>query len=292
MTDNAALDLIQQQNWLEPVEEGLQKSLETAFKADTGRGRPVENALHGVWLGHALHPVLTDLPVGAWSVVCVLDLVEEFTGARKYRAGADAALNIGLVGAAGAAITGLTDWKDVHGQPRRTGVVHGLLNLAAAGLYLASSIQRSNGKRGAARGLAYAAYGVVFASAWLGGHLVYVDQLGVEHKALAEPPDDWTAVAGAGDLKEGEPRRVEVKGFPIVLVKKGERVFALAEVCTHLGGPLSEGKVEGDCIRCPWHGSTFRLDDGSVVESPATRPAQSFEARERNGQIELRSRKV
>jgi nitrite reductase/ring-hydroxylating ferredoxin subunit/uncharacterized membrane protein len=291
MPENAALELINQQDWLQPIEETLQQALQAAFKPDTAHGRPVENALHGVWLGHPLHPVLTDIPLGAWTVAFILDLKEEFTETRAYASGADASVKIGLLGAAGAAITGLTDWKDVYGKPRRRGLVHGLLNLTATTLYLTSAIQRSRGKRGWGRGLAYAGFGVVVASAWIGGNLVYADRLGVEHASDAEQPEDFVPVLPAAELEEGKPRRAQHGDYPLVLVKKGEAIYALAEICTHMGGPLAQGAVEGDCIRCPWHGSVFRLDNGAVVESPATQPQAAFEARVREGQIEVRLRR-
>jgi nitrite reductase/ring-hydroxylating ferredoxin subunit/uncharacterized membrane protein len=290
METDAVIRAIDRQEWLEPIEKGLKQGLDSAFQADTANGKPVENALHGVWLGHALHPVLTDIPVGAWTVACVLDLVEEVTGEKKYQAGADAAINIGLAGAVGAAVTGLTDWKEISQEARRAGLVHGVLNLVSAGLYLCSSLQRAKGKRGWARAFSYAAYGISGASAWLGGHLVYANQVGVERTAGRKPPAEFVPLLPVADLEEGKPRRADHEGYPIVLVKKGERIYALAEMCSHLGGPLADGPVEGDCIRCPWHGSLFSLEDGSVKESPATRPQAVFETRVARGQVEVRLR--
>lgn len=290
MPTDAIIRKIEEQDWLQPAEDALKKGLDAAFEPDRKHGKPIENALHGVWLGHALHPVLTDLPVGAWSVAFILDAIEETTGARKYRAGADAAVTIGIAGAAGAVLTGITDWKEISQEARRTGLVHGLLNLAAMGLYVASAVQRSRKKRNSARLFSYVAYGLTFGSAWLGGHLVYANQIAVERRSGGTPPEDFVPVLPIADLPDSKPTRVDVKDFPILLVKKGDRIFALSESCSHLGGPLSEGELEGDCIRCPWHGSLFSLTDGEVIESPATRPQVAFEARVRDGQIEIRAR--
>jgi nitrite reductase/ring-hydroxylating ferredoxin subunit/uncharacterized membrane protein len=291
MEPDSIVKVIEQQDWLEPVEKGLKQGLDAVFEPDAKHGKPIANALHGVWLGHPLHPVLTDVPIGAWSVAFVLDLVEETTGTKKLRRGADAALNIGLAGAVGAAVTGLTDWKDISKEARRIGLVHGLLNTTAAGLYLTSSIHRARGNRNGARALAYAAFGIAFASAWLGGHLVYANQIGVARTPGKRPPADFVPVLAVDQLEEGKPHKADYKGYPFVLVKKGETIYALTDTCTHLGGPLSEGEVEGDCIRCPWHGSVFSLKSGAVVESPAIRPEVAFEARVRDGQIEVRVRK-
>ncbi len=291
MESDSIVRVIEQQNWLEPLEENLQQSLDAAFAGDTKRGKPIENALHGVWLGHALHPVLTDIPVGAWTVALLLDLVEEVTGTREYRAGTDAAVLIGLAGATGAAVTGLTDWKSISKPARRTGIVHGLLNSVAMGLYVASAVQRSRRSRTSARAFSYLGYALAMSSAWLGGHLVYANQIAVERRSPQEPPTDFEPVLAAEQLADLKPTKARFQEYSLVLVKKAEKIYALADTCTHLGGPLSEGTLEDDCIRCPWHGSAFRLDDGSVVESPAVRPLVVFETRVNAGQIEVRVRK-
>ena len=269
----------------------FEQGLDAAFEPDAAVGKPIENALHGVWLGHALHPVLTDIPVGAWTVAFILDILEETTGTRDYRAGADAAVSIGLVGAVGAAVTGLTDWKDISKQARRTGLVHGLLNTAATALYLTSSIQRTRGNRGAARAFAYAAFGISMGSAWLGGHLVYANQIAVQRTAQQKAPENFVPVLPVAELADSKPTKARYQDYPLLLVKKSEKIYALADLCTHLGGPLSEGKLEGDCIRCPWHGSVFSLESGEVIESPAVQPLVVFEARVNAGQIGVRVRK-
>lgn len=290
MRPDVVIQGIEKQEWLKPAETGLKEGLDRLFEPDTAAGKPIQNFLHGVWLGHAVHPVLTDIPVGAWTVACVLDLIEDTTGTRQYSAGADAALNIGLIGAVGAAVTGVTDWKDISQEARRTGLVHGILNGAATVLYAASAIQRARRNRGAARALSYAGYALAFGSAWLGGHLVYANRVAVEHNASDKVPSGFVPLLPADALHESKPHRAEHEGYSILLVKKGAKIFALSEKCTHLGGPLSEGTVEGDCIRCPWHGSLFSLETGAVKESPATRPQAVFEARVREGQVEVRVR--
>src|SRR5690348_6385941 len=102
-------DLIERQEWLEPVESGLQKAVTSVFDSAGPAGRSIKNFLHGVWLHHPLHPVLTDVPIGCWSAALVLDILEE-TGSKGVARGADIALKTGLAGAAAAAVTGLTDY--------------------------------------------------------------------------------------------------------------------------------------------------------------------------------------
>lgn len=284
----AAVDLVKRQDWLDPVAERMQRAVSAAFDAAGPAKRPVANFLHGVWLGHPLHPALVSIPIGAWSVAAVLDGVEVASGRRELAPAADMAVGMGLLGALASAAAGLADWQHTSGEPRRVGVVHALLNTGATALYAASWIARRRGRRGAGRGLASVGYAVANASAYFGGHLVYGERIGVTHATAPAEPRDFVDVVAEGDLEEGRPRRASVAGASVVLVRLDGRIYALAETCSHLGGPLADGAVEEGCIRCPWHGSRFRLEDGGVVDGPATMPQPRYEARVRDGRVELR----
>jgi nitrite reductase/ring-hydroxylating ferredoxin subunit len=131
-------------------------------------------------------------------------------------------------------------------------------------------------------------YGVGLGSAWLGGHLVYRERLGVDHAERPEPSDRFARALPLGELPEGRPVRAEVEGVAVVLVRQGAEIHALGDTCAHLGGPLSEGRLEAGAIRCPWHGSEFSLADGSVRHGPATMPQPSWDAHVRDGWVEMR----
>jgi nitrite reductase/ring-hydroxylating ferredoxin subunit/uncharacterized membrane protein len=281
MADELPLEFVERQEWLEPVESGLQRAVAGAFDSAGPAGQSVRNFLHGVWLGHPLHPVLTDIPVGAWTAAVILDLADEKA--------ADLAVQVGLVGAIGSAVTGLTDWQATDGSARRIGLVHGLLNAAATTLFAVSLVKRKGRDRSTAKTLAAVGYAIAVASAYLGGHLVYRKQIGVDHAIGNVPPEDWTPVLDSNELADGEPRRVDVSGARVLLVRRGGEIYAIGEVCSHLGGPLAEGELQGDVIQCPWHGSRFCVRDGSVVDGPATHPQPRFEARVNAGKIEVRS---
>jgi nitrite reductase/ring-hydroxylating ferredoxin subunit/uncharacterized membrane protein len=283
------VDVVGQQEWLEPLADTLEEALGGVFGAMGSQGQGVKNFLHGVWLGHPLHPVITDVPVGAWTVALVLDALESISGREELGPGADAAVGLGLVGAVAAALAGATDWKETDGHSRRVGLMHALLNTGATALYGASLVCRGRGNRGAGRGYAALGYAVAAASAYLGGELVYDQRIGVNQVAGVEPPQEWVAVYPAPDLPENQPRRALAQGMKVVLVRQGTRVYALNETCSHLGGPLAEGKVEGEGIVCPWHGSRFALADGHVMDGPATYPEPCLETRVRDGQIEVRA---
>jgi nitrite reductase/ring-hydroxylating ferredoxin subunit/uncharacterized membrane protein len=284
MANPTPAELIEKQEWLEPVETRVHDAVSTAYQA---LGRPVTNVLHGVWLGHPLHPVLTDIPLGVWSATLVLDLMEG-AGHKSCGPAADLTLKLGLAGAAGAALTGLTDWQAVDGAARRKGLVHGMLNLTATALYTASLFERQRRNRSAGRTLALCGFAISSLAAWIGGDLVYGEGIGVDHSQRPPAGAAWTAVGPLDELIEGTTRRVEVQGVKVLVVRRGDQVHAIGEVCSHLGGPLSEGKLQGDTIQCPWHGSRFCVRDGSVIDGPATHPQPRFEARVREGQLELR----
>src|SRR4051812_47077886 len=135
MASQTLVEAVGEVSALERASETIQPAVVRAFESAGEAGREVKNALHGTWLGHPLHPVLTDVPIGAWTVALTLDAVEAVTGREEAGRGADAAIAIGLVGALGAAATGVTDWSGTHGRGRSIGLAHGLLNVTATALY-------------------------------------------------------------------------------------------------------------------------------------------------------------
>jgi nitrite reductase/ring-hydroxylating ferredoxin subunit/uncharacterized membrane protein len=286
MAAETALDLIERQGWLDQLSDRLQPAIERTLTASGGQ--PLKNVLHGVWLGHPLHPVLTDVPIGSWTAVLVLDALDEIGGRNRFGRGADAAVAVGLVGALGAAVTGLTDWQHLAGRTRRLGLTHGLLNLSATLLYTRSWQLRRRNARREGRGFALLGYAVSIAAAYLGGHLVYGHHIGVDYTAGQPLPHAFVPVLAEAELREGELRRVEANGTPVLLVRRNGLIRAIAETCAHLGGPLAEGRLEGGSVVCPWHGSRFALEDGRVLDGPSPYPQPCLETRVRNGQIEVR----
>jgi nitrite reductase/ring-hydroxylating ferredoxin subunit/uncharacterized membrane protein len=290
MAPKTIVAAIEQQDWIEP---GLQKSAElvkNAFAAAGPAGQAAKNALHGVWLGHPLHPVITDVPIGSWTVAAALDLLE-IRGDAQYQTGADFAILLGLVASVPTALSGVTDWSDTHGKPQRVGAVHGILNLSAAILYAGSCVARKSRRRGLAQALSFLGYGLVLASAYLGGELSYAQKIGVNHAPdpEGELPKDFTEALAESDLIEGQPQKVTIDGTDILIVKIASRIYAMAEKCSHLGGPLSEGKVVEDSLICPWHASRFCLRDGHVEAGPATVAQPVLDIKLDNGKVLVRA---
>lgn len=280
--------VIDRQHWLEPVSDSLQKATNSALTGGQTR-RQVDNFLNGVWLGHPLHPVLTDIPTGAWTIALALDGIETFTGRRELNPGADAAVTIGIVGALASAVTGLAQWQYTDAESRREGTAHALLNTGALALYGVSAILRARGQRGLGKLAALAGWGVVIVSSYLGGDLAYDLRIGVNHAPGQQPPDDFTPVLAESALAEGTAKALDVGDVRLMLVRQNGHVYAIARECSHLGGPLDEGQLENCSVTCPWHGSTFALDSGHILAGPATFPQPVYETRVRDGQIEVRA---
>jgi nitrite reductase/ring-hydroxylating ferredoxin subunit/uncharacterized membrane protein len=283
-------DMLAEQAWLEPVDEAVNKAVSAGFEALGSSATQVKNFLHGTWLGHPLHPALTDVPIGAWATALALDALEAL-GRDELGPGADAAIGFGLLGAVGAALAGLTDWQVTGGRARRVGLVHGLLNMGVAGIYTASLISRRRGARGTGRTLATLGFALANYTAFLGGDLVYRERIGVDHSLAPgqSPPTDFTPVLAEADLAEGQLRAGEANGFLVLLVRQGGQLYALGDTCAHLGCSLAKGHLEGDSVRCWCHGSRFALADGRVLDGPATMPQPTFETRVRDGQVEVRA---
>jgi nitrite reductase/ring-hydroxylating ferredoxin subunit/uncharacterized membrane protein len=289
MDSTNALSRLTDQPTLDAVATPLSQAVRGAYESAGTAGQQVKNAMHGVWLGHPLHPVFTDLPLGAWTTGLVLDAVASVNRDPAMARAADTAIAVGLAGAAGAAVTGLTDWSETSGRARRTGLVHGLLNIAATTLYATAYILRKNGSRSSGQTCALAGYGIAIGAAWFGGDLVYGQRIGVTHAAI-DAPDEFTAVAQSTDVPDNSMKRARKDDADLLLVRQRGRVCAMSHPCAHMGGPLSEGTLKNGSVVCPWHGSEFRLDDGQVINGPATQNQPSLDVRERGGQIEVKAR--
>jgi nitrite reductase/ring-hydroxylating ferredoxin subunit len=253
------------------------------------RPGPVKDALHGVPLGHPAHPSLTDMPVGCWTSAAILDLLPGTDRAARTLVAA------GLVGAVPTVLTGWADWSALHREQQRVGLIHASANGAAAVLYTASLLARRRGLTGAGRMLGFAGFGVLLTGAYLGGHLAFRQAAGANHadKVAHLVSLGWHDLCPVQDLPDGWPVQRRLGYINLFVLRQGEEVHVLADRCAHLGGPLHQGRIVTDeyddtCVVCPWHGSTFRVADGSVVHGPATARQPSFETRVENGTLQVR----
>lgn len=284
---NRLFDAVVRATQDQPAAEAVAQNVQPVVKRALGASGPLKDFLHGVWVGHPLHPVVTDVPIGAWTMAAIFDVLS-LTGREGYEAAADVCVNVGIAGAGFAALSGLADWGETYGRPARVGVVHAVTNSIALTCYVTSAFAR---RRSRGVGIAASFAGLAFAvlGAGIGGHLVYGEQQGVNHAVAEDLPMSWTRLLPMDELLESKPHKADLNGQPIVLVKQNGEVFALFERCAHLGGPLSQGEV-GDCsIACPWHGSQFNMRNGMVEHGPATLNQPTFETRIVDGYVEVRA---
>jgi nitrite reductase/ring-hydroxylating ferredoxin subunit/uncharacterized membrane protein len=248
------------------------------------RGR-FKDTLHGVWLGHPLHPLLTDLPIGFWTSAFVLDLA----GGRRARTAADTLVGLGVLTALPTAAAGVADWSELNQPERRTGLVHATANLTATALYGLSLLARRRGRRTTGVILGMAGATAATLGGFLGGHLTFRRASGVNRAADAPAASDWTELSVEGALNSNKPTLAYLDGAPLAAVDDGGPAALFAR-CSHLGGPLEDGELIDGCLRCPWHASTFRVTDGAVVHGPATAPQPAYELRIDNERIAARRR--
>lgn len=246
------------------------------------------DALHGRWLGHPVHPLLVQFPIGAWLSAAVLDLVPGGHRAARLLVGA------GLAGAGPAAVAGWVDWAELRRPQQRVGLVHAAANITGVVCYAVSLTARCRGRHWRGRLWSLGGLAAIGVGGALGGHLAYRQAAGANHaeQVPALVPPGWHPVAALADLPPGLPRRAHIGEVAVVVVRTqdGTAAQVLAERCSHMAGPLAEGQVVDGCLVCPWHGSTFRLDDGWNVTGPATAPQPAFDTRVVEGRVEARLR--
>jgi nitrite reductase/ring-hydroxylating ferredoxin subunit/uncharacterized membrane protein len=278
---NSAIDALESVEALDGVALKLAGAVSNAVPVGVSR-----DALSGTWLGHALHPVLTDVVIGSFLSATMLDLV----GGHATGRASERLIEVGLVTAAPTVASGLTDWAlTVYGdrRTRPVGLVHASANLTASALYAASLVARLRGVPGRARLLSLAGGAALSVGGLLGGHLSFTRGVGVNETAFDEGPRDWTTV-DAEELEDGKPTSGMAGDTPVLLLKHDGHLHALHDRCSHRGCELSAGQVEGESVTCPCHGSRFSLRDGSIERGPATARQPVFETRESDGRIEIR----
>jgi nitrite reductase/ring-hydroxylating ferredoxin subunit len=271
--------------------EGIQQldSAGGALKSLVDRYIPqrseLKDLLCGTWLGHPLHPVLTDVVVGAWTSSFLLDLIP----GRRTRKASDRLIDAGILAALPTALTGLADWTDVWGRTRRVGLVHAGANVVALGLYASSSLSRKRGRRLRGWWLSTTGFGVATVSAYLGGHLSFGKGVGVDQNAFEAAPTDWQPAIPSEELQDDVPTPVTVGGAEVLLLQRGATIHAISNRCSHRGCSLHEGDFTGlNRVVCRCHGSTFSLDDGAVLHGPTTAPLRAYRTRVREGKVEVR----
>ena len=252
------------------------------------RNRDVKDALHGVWLGHPLHPALAQFALGSYLSATVLD----WAGGRRRES--DILIGLGLLSTAPTVAAGWADWVEGHPGQQRVGLVHAMTNVAAVGCYASALMKRVRPRGGRGRLLTLAGATLAGAGATLGGHLGYRQAFGANRGEDAQllGPGEWRPIGPVTDLPDGEAVKRLVGDVPVFVLRRGDTVVVRSDRCPHMAGPLHQGELsdtDGDlCVTCPWHGSVFRLEDGAVVHGPATAALPRFDTRTTDGKLEVR----
>jgi nitrite reductase/ring-hydroxylating ferredoxin subunit/uncharacterized membrane protein len=247
----------------------------------------LKDVLSGTWLGHAVHPMLTDVVIGCFMSASLLDLVAPSGDG----VASEKLIVLGLTAYLPTAAAGINDWADsepVDAAVRRIGLVHAACNAVGAGLYAASWRARRRGARGRGTALGFAGMTVLLGGGYLGGHLSLSKGVGPDQTVFDPGPTEWTTAADASVLAEGQPTRVVVDDTPVFLLRRGDEVFAIHDRCSHRGCSLSDGRLDGDQVVCACHGSRFDVRNGAVKGGPATAAQPAFQVRNGDGRVEIR----
>jgi nitrite reductase/ring-hydroxylating ferredoxin subunit/uncharacterized membrane protein len=278
------LDL--QDGWARPVGDILHRLLAAIFRPI----RPVKDFLNGTWLGHPLHPAITDIPIGAFAVAIVLDMAGQARGAFLANV-------VGQVAFIAAYLTGFADYTDTDGRARTRAIVHGLIMMFGGALAAASLVLRDGGATGGglAGVLLIVSFLVIALGAYVGGDVVFALGNMVSRHAFRGAGTKWIRIEVEGGvepdaLPEATPTKAKLGINTVVLVRQGSTVIAVHDSCSHAGGPLSGGTVVDGCLECPWHGSRFRLADGRAVRGPGLYDQPAYEVRRGDAGWEARRR--
>jgi nitrite reductase/ring-hydroxylating ferredoxin subunit/uncharacterized membrane protein len=270
-----------------PVDSILNRSFQTTPL------RPIKLLLNGSWLGHPLHPLLTDIPVGAWTLAILMDIVGLIFHLPQLGIASSMAVALGIAGALAAAAAGLMDWMDIDPAEKSVGAVHGIVNTVATLFFVGSLLMRWRDGwqlNWTSLGIALVGYVLVSGGAYLGGGMVFHMGVMINRNAYRNGPSEFKSAVAEKDLVEGKPQRVEVDGQPILLLRTKSVIYAVGAVCSHYGAPLEEGKLVDETIQCPWHLSRFSLIDGSVKEGPACSAVPCYDVKTVNGQVQVKMR--
>lgn len=278
-------------NSIGKISASLDKLLHRCFEPRAMRQFKV--FLNGTWIGHPLHPMLTDIPIGAWTVTILLDLIGLFFGFPQLGLASGITACIGVAGALAAAAAGLADWMDVDPPEKAIGAFHASVNVSATILFLISFLIRwaRHWQLGwTTFVVALVGYLLVMIGGYLGGALVFYKGVMINRNAYRNGPDEFKPVLATRELAEAQLKRVVVEEQPVLLLKLAGTVYALGAVCSHYGAPLNDGKIVEGTIECPWHASRFALEDGRVVQGPACAGVPVYDCKIVSDEVQIKLR--
>ena len=251
--------------------------------------------------GHPIHPMFVGFPVAFLLGSTALNLWARASGRRRLHDTARDLNTLGLASAVVAAVPGAVDYfyavpPESSAKDRAT--KHALGNVSALALFAAARIGRNGNDAPPAwtSVLEVAGSALMTAAGWMGGTLVFRNQIGVDHQYAdagkwrehvlpAADDDDVLDVAAEGDLDVGQMKLLRVGDRRIVLARTESGYRAFQDACTHKGGPLADGALICGTVQCPWHGSQFDVTTGEVKAGPAKQAIQTYPVSSEGGRI-------
>ena len=266
-------------SWARPFGEFNHRWTSALFRAIT----PIRDLLQGRWLGHPLHAASTDIPIGMLLGSVVLDIIGQPTAA-------DVTLVLTILFMVASALSGLADYSETQGAALTRATLHATLMTVALVLLIVSALMRGGAGTDRTLPIALSIIGflIVTAGAFVGGDVAYVLGNMVSRHAFRGAGTKWIRL-DTGDvvdlalLPEATPTKMRAGINDLVVVRVGDRIHAMHNVCAHAGGPLNEGRVVDGCIECPWHYSRFRMTDGLAKRGPTVYDQPAYEVRSAEG---------
>jgi nitrite reductase/ring-hydroxylating ferredoxin subunit/uncharacterized membrane protein len=265
--------------WAKPFGEFNHRWTSAVFRAMP----PIRDLLNGRWLGHPLHAAVTDVPIGLLVGVVILDVLGQPTAA-------DIALVGTIIFIALSAVVGLADYSETEGRALTRATLHASLMTVGLVVLIISALLRTGAPvdRSAPIVLSIVGLLIVTAGAFVGGDVAYVFGNMVSRHAFRGPGTKWVRLETGGvtdltTLPEATPTKMKAGVNDLVVVRMGDTLHAMHNVCAHAGGPLNEGRLVDGCIECPWHFSRYRLTDGLAVQGPTVYDQPSYEIRAAEG---------
>ena len=257
--------------------------------------------------GHPIHPMLIPFPFAFLFGSALVDTWARATGRREWFRTANHLNTLGIWSALVAAVPGLIDYlfavpPNSSASDRAT--KHALTNVSALGLFAIAHRGGGNDYEPPAAwsvGAKLVGAGLLAAGGWMGGTLVYRNQIGVDHRYAdagkwrvdtvprRELEGDDVDVGAADELGVDQMKLVRVASRRLVVARTDSGYVAFDDRCTHKGGPLSDGVLACGTVQCPWHGSQFDVKTGTVHRGPATERISTYEIREQDGRLRLRA---
>lgn len=254
--------------------------------------------------GHPVHPMLIPFPFAFLFGSLGFDLLGRWTGRDEWGLTGRSLQTAGLAGAVAAAVPGLLDYLYTvppRSSGKRRATQHMISNLAAAALFAAARTQRRDDGQPTAASLLLGAAGAGLMSfgGWLGGTLVYRNEIGVDVRQAGAgkwrettarlEPGHAVLAAASSELGEDQMKLIRLDdGRRIVLARLDTGHVAFDDRCTHRGGSLAGGALVNGIVQCPWHGSQFDARTGKVVQGPAEEDIRTYPVEEVDGEVRVR----